>query len=122
MVQELAPNIPNDLFREISQIDGMFEEASGIVSVLQGRGETGVRSAGHASQLARLGASRAKKRALIVEDALEKVATMYLRLMQQYDDTVYLDDNGNKFIAKQFTGDFIVKVDAHSNELIAVIV
>ncbi len=114
-VQELAPNIPNDLFREISEIDAMFAEASGIVSVLQGRGETGVRSAGHASQLARLGASRAKKRALIVEDALEKVATLYLRMMQQYDDTVYLDDDGNKFIAKQFTSDFVVKVDAHSN-------
>jgi hypothetical protein len=50
----------------------MFEEASGIVNVLQGKGETGVRSSGHASQLARLGSSRARKRALVVEDALEK--------------------------------------------------
>ena len=114
-VEQLAPSIPNDLFREIAQIDQMFEEASGIVNVLQGRGESGVRSAGHASQLARLGSSRAKKRALIIEDALEKMATLYLKAMQTYSDRIYTDDTGNKFIADQFTKDFVVKVDAHSN-------
>ena len=69
-IEELAPKMPEDLFKEIAEIDAMFAEASGISSVLQGRGETGVRSAGHASQLARLGSSRAKKRALIIEDSL----------------------------------------------------
>ena len=114
-VERLPPNIPDDLFREIREIDQMFEEASGIGNVLQGRGEAGVRSAGHASQLARLGSSRAKKRALIVEDSLEKVATLYLKLMQQYDDTHFQDIEGRKFIAEQFTKDYVVKVDAHSN-------
>ena len=114
-VEEFAPNIPNDIFREIAEIDAMFAEASGITSVLSGRGETGVRSQGHASQLARLGSSRAKRRALIVEDSLEKIATLYLKMMQVYDDTVYTDTDGNKFIAAQFTNDFVVKVDAHSN-------
>jgi hypothetical protein len=36
-------------------------------------------------------------------------------MMMVYDDTVYEDDDGNKFIASQFTDDFTVKVDAHSN-------
>ena len=40
---------------------------------------------------------------------------MYLKMMMVYDDTVYVDEDGNKFIAKQFTEDFNVKVDAHSN-------
>ena len=114
-VEQFMPDIPNDIFREIAEIDAMFSEASGIVSVLQGRGESGVRSAGHASQLARLGSSRAKKRALVVESALEKLATLYLKMMMVYDDTVYTDDGGEKFIAAQFTDDFTVKVDAHSN-------
>lgn len=114
-VEKLAPQIPPDLFKEIGEIDLMFEEASGIVSVLQGRGESGVRSSGHASQLARLGSSRAKKRALVIEDSLEKLATLYLKWMQQYDPTHYTDANGKKFIAEQFTKDFVVKVDAHSN-------
>ena len=114
-VEELAPKMPEDLFKEIAEIDAMFAEASGISSVLQGRGETGVRSAGHASQLARLGSSRAKKRALIIEDSLEKLATLYLKLMQAYDDTKLKDENGMAFIAEQFTNDYVVKVDAHSN-------
>jgi hypothetical protein len=114
-VDRLAPNIPQDLYESLRQIDLMFEEASGIGNVLQGRGEQGVRSAGHASQLARLGSSRAKKKALIVEDSLEKLATLYLKLMQAYDTTYFKDSEGMKFIAEQFTKDYVVKVDAHSN-------
>jgi hypothetical protein len=114
-VEKLAPEIPPDLFREIDQIDKMFEEASGIVNVLQGKGESGVRSSGHASQLARMGSSRAKKRALVVEDSLEKLATLYLRAMQVYDPTHFTDMDGRRFIAEQFTKDYVVKVDAHSN-------
>lgn len=114
-VDRLPPNIPNDLYESVREIDLMFAEVSGISNVLSGRGETGVRSSGHASQLARLGSSRAKKRALVTEDALEKVATLYLKLMQAYDNKHFLDDDGNKFIAAQFTNDFVVKVDAHSN-------
>ena len=111
----LAPTIPQDLYAQLDQIDRMFEEASGISNVLSGKGESGVRSAGHASQLARLGSSRAKKRALVIEDALEKMATLYLKLMQAYDNTHFKDENGTPFIAEQFTKNFIVKVDAHSN-------
>jgi hypothetical protein len=114
-VDRLAPNMPPDLFEVIHEIDAMFSEVSGISNVLSGRGESGVRSQGHASQLARLGSSRAKKRALIVEDSLEKVATLYLKLMQVYDPTHFTDTEGMPFIAEQFTKDFVVKVDAHSN-------
>ena len=114
-VEKLAPTIPQDLYAQLKEIDSMMEEASGISSVLQGRGEQGVRSAGHASQLARLGSSRAKKRALVVEDALEKMATLYLKIMQQYDPTHLRDADGVKFIPEQFTRDYVVKVDAHSN-------
>ena len=114
-IESFAPTIPQDLYAQLHEIDAMFSEASGISSVLSGRGEQGVRSAGHASQLARLGSSRAKKRAVNVEDALEKMATLYLKVMQTYDDTVLKDDHGVKYIPEQFTRDYMVKVDAHSN-------
>jgi hypothetical protein len=114
-VEKMAPTIPPDLFKEIDKIDAMFEEVSGIGNVLQGKGESGVRSSGHASQLARLGSSRAKKRALVIEDSLEKLATLYLKCMQVYDPTHFTDMEGRKFIAEQFTKDYTVKVDAHSN-------
>jgi len=114
-VEKLAPTIPPDLFKELGQIDQMFEEVSGIGNVLQGKGEAGVRSSGHASQLARMGSSRAKKRALVIEDSLEKLATLYLKCMQSYDNTHFKDVEGLPFISEQFTKDFVVKVDAHSN-------
>jgi hypothetical protein len=114
-VDRLAPNMPTDLFEVLREIDAMFSEVSGISNVLSGRGESGVRSQGHASQLARLGSSRAKKRALVVEDSLEKMATLYLKLMQAYDPTHFVDTEGKEFIAEQFTKDYVVKVDAHSN-------
>lgn len=114
-VERLAPNIPNDLFEVIREVDAMFAEASGITPVLAGRGESGVRSKSHAESLSRLGSSRAKKRALIIEDALEKVATLYLKAIQKYQPVRLKDDDGNEFIPEQFTDDYIVKVDAHSN-------
>jgi hypothetical protein len=114
-VDRLAPQMPPELFEVIHEVDAMFGEASGIGNILEGKGEAGVRSAGHASQLARLGSSRAKKRALIIEDSLEKLATLYLKVMQAYDPTHLKDEFGNAFIAEQFTKDYTVKVDAHSN-------
>jgi hypothetical protein len=113
--ERLAPQIPQDLYAQFKEIDAMFEEASGISSILSGRGEQGVRSAGHASQLARTGSSRAKKRAMVVEDSLEKMATLYAKLLQAYDPTVLKDIEGQKFLPAQFTKDYVVKVDAHSN-------
>jgi len=114
-LETVSPTIPDDLFKEIRDIDAMFEEVSGITNVMQGRGESGVRSQGHAANLARLGSSRAKKRALIIEDQLEKISTLYLQLMQAYDPETLRGDDGIEFIAEQFTNNFIVKVDAHSN-------
>jgi hypothetical protein len=114
-VERLAPNIPNDLFEVIREVDAMFAEASGITPVLAGRGESGVRSKSHAESLSRLGSSRAKKRALIIEDSLEKMATLFLKCIQKYQPIKLKDDDGAPFLPAQFTNDFIVKVDAHSN-------
>jgi hypothetical protein len=83
--------------------------------VISGKGEAGVRSAGHAASLARLGASRAKKRALIVEDQLEKVADLFMRLKMAYDSKKLRTDDGLLFLPSQFTEDFMMKVDGHSN-------
>lgn len=111
----LAPDMPEDLWREIKEIDAMFDEAAGISPVMMGHGDTGVRSAGHAAQLARLGAARTKKRALVVEDVLERVATTYLQMLQKYSKRRLVDTEGTEFIPSQFTQEFMVKVDAHSN-------
>jgi len=113
--------VPDDLFAEITYLDSQFDEIDGTTPVMSGKGEQGVRSEGHASQLLRAGSSRAKRRALVVEDSLEEVATLYMRILQKYSDAEYRGEPeepgipGAIFIPKQFTENFVVKVDAHSN-------
>jgi hypothetical protein len=125
-VESFAPKIPEDLFADVKYIESMFEDTSGINNVMSGKGEAGVRSSGHASQLARLGSSRVKKRAMIIEDSLEQLATMYLKLKRKYDPRRYKevpaadDTKAQQFTASQFTDDFMVKVDGHSNSPIFV--
>lgn len=120
-VERLDPKIPDDLFKELDRIEAAIDARIGLTNVTQGKGEAGVRSTGHANQLARLGSSRVKKRALTVEDSLEKVATMYLQMMQKYDgEHSYRDTDNHEFVANTFTKDYVVKVDAHSNSPIFV--
>jgi hypothetical protein len=121
-VDSMAPAIPQDLWGDLDRISQMFEDTSGINNVMQGKGESGVRSSGQTSQLARLGSARVKKRAMVVEDSLEKLSTMYLKIKKKYDTRRYKEDgpNGVEFVANQFTDDFVVKVDGHSNSPIFV--
>jgi hypothetical protein len=119
-IQDFKPDMPSDLFQRVKQIDDEFLEASGISNIMQGRGESGVRSKGQTSELARLGSARIKKRAMIIEDALEKHASLMLQCTMIYDGDSIKDDTGQPFIADQFTEDYSVKVDAHSNSPIFV--
>lgn len=119
-LQRHPPELPADLFTVLREIDQAFSDHSGLPNTVQGKGEIGVRSGKQTSELARLGSARIKKRALVIEDSLEKMSTLYLKLMKKYDDTHYQDESGASFVAEQFTGDFTVKVDAHSNSPIFV--
>lgn len=112
---EAKPDIPQDLFSEVDRIYAMFSETSGLSSVLQGRGESGVRSLGHASELARLGAARAKARAIRIEDALDALAEVYLKLLAQHCPDHLKDTEGRDFILRQMSKNAIVRVDAHSS-------
>ena len=114
-VEKFKPEIPQAIFEVVHEIDASFAEQSGLQNIFMGKGESGVRSGRQTSELARLGSARIKKRALVIEDALEELATQYLKLMRKYDTTKYIDEDGVPFTADQFTDEFVVKVDAHSN-------
>jgi hypothetical protein len=114
-IQEHKPQIPPDAWNDIREIDSMFDEVMGLSNVLKGKGEAGVRSKGQTDRLAQLGSSRTKKRALIVEDSLERLATLYMKLDQRHNADPLHTEKGDKFIANQFTDNAVVKVDAHSS-------
>lgn len=120
--------VPTDLYERLARIDEMFEEMSGLPPIAQGKNPPGVRAGGHAMDLAKLGTARIRKRAMIIEDSLEQLATVYLRLLRKYDPgqlEAPVEGSGEKgaveqFIAKQLPDSFLVKVDAHSNSPIFV--
>jgi len=117
-------DIPETLYKRLDRIDAMFEDMSGLPAITQGKNAPGVRSGGHASELAKLGATRAKKRALVVEGSLDTTATTYLKMLKRYDATRLSaklkgpkDDKEKieKFIADQLPDDLQMKVDGHSS-------
>jgi hypothetical protein len=114
-ITEFKPQIPQQLFSVIEYIDHMFDEAVAQSNLARGQGDTGVRSEGQTASLLRVGSSRPKQRALVVEDALERIGNLYVRLDRLHDDEKLKDDNEKPFLSAQFTDDFMVKVDAHSN-------
>lgn len=113
-VELLAPSLPNDLWQEILMIQNMFNDVSGLSDVLQGKGESGVRSKAQTDTLAKLGSARIKSRAQTVEGNLEEIGSLLVKLMRKKDDHKYRMKDGTPFIASQFTEDFTVHVDAHS--------
>lgn len=113
-VKLFAPEIPDHLMGAIDMIDGGFAEALALHNILMGKGEAGVRGRGHAQELARLASARVKRKALSIEDSLEKVATLMLKILR-LNDTTKLPDGDNVFLMDDFESDCSVKVDAHSN-------
>lgn len=113
-VEFLAPQLPNDLWQEIFMIQNMFNDVSGLSDVLQGKGESGVRSKAQTDTLAKLGSARIKSRAQTVEKSLEEIGNLVVKMMRQKDDHKYRVKDGQPFTAAQFTDDYQVHVDAHS--------
>lgn len=138
-IEEHAPKMPENIFTELHEIDQMYADLAGIMGVLKGQGEPGVRSKGQADLLARLGSARPKARAVIVEEAAGALAgNMLLNIQENSKQRFTIEkpaqtgfigkwwravtgDNAPiTFIAEQFTKDYEVKVDSHSSSPIFV--
>jgi hypothetical protein len=120
--EKMSPDFPPQIFTEIHELFAMFDDQAGIHNVLQGKGESGVRSKGQADLLARLSSARPKSRAIVIEEAAEDLATLKLRNIQENSRQRFVakglkgveGSRDTVFIPEQFTRDFEVKVDAHS--------
>lgn len=106
---------PQDPFALIHEIDAMFADQGGIPEILQGASAAGARSGQQVSAQANIAVGRIRAQALIVEDALETLATRMFHLMQRRDPTLYRGDNGKPFLLSQLPGDATIKVSAHSS-------
>lgn len=116
-VENLAPNLPTNLFEEVYAIQGFYNDISGLSDILQGRGESGVRSKAQTDTLAKLGSARIKQRAQAVERSLEDMGALMVKMMRKKDPHRYFAEPEKQkapFTAAQFTEDHQVHIDAHS--------
>jgi hypothetical protein len=82
-VDRLQPQMPEDLFREFTEIGQIFLEASGLTETVVGKGSQGVRGAQHAKNLAMTGSGRIRKIAVGLEPSLVKLADLGIKLLQR---------------------------------------
>jgi len=115
-VELMIPEVPPELIRSLQILEEEFADTLAMPNILMGKGESGVRGRGHAQELARLASARIKRKSLHIENSLERVATLMLRILRLNDPTKLPDPSNNgAFVLDQFISECTVKVDAHSN-------
>ena len=108
--------IPNTI-QEIEAYSQFMNDLGGITDIMQGKGSAGVRAEGHASLLSRISSSRPKNKALIIEDSVNKIATLLAKVIRRNDKAhyeIYVNNQSEKFVISEFTPDFTVCVNNHS--------
>jgi hypothetical protein len=113
--ETFVPNIPEHIYASLARYQDYMDTVSGLSNVVQGRGESGVRSAGHAGKLLTVGTARPKKRAMIIEDSLDQSATLFGKCLYVGTTEELYDENDVPFIPAEMSPNFTVGVDAHSN-------
>src|SRR5512135_185336 len=99
----------------LQKISDMFNEMAGIGgNIMRAEGDEGVRSMQHAQVLARMGSSRLKQTALLLERPAEQLATLEMKMQMDHDKRKYMDENGKEFLLSQASDDFTIKVSGHS--------
>lgn len=111
----LRPPMPDNPFELIDRLDAMFDESAQLPPILKGQNEQGVRAGSQLADLASIASGAVRNKALIVEDALEVLATRIFHLMQRDDPTAYETDDGQPFMLAQLPHGTTVKVSAHSS-------
>jgi len=114
-VQELTPNVPSDALEEISALDAMFQQESGISGALFGANPPNIRSHSHAAASAMLASARPKRRAMRVEGCLNDLMALVADILRQEDDTDYKGDGGEAIRFGELPKSVRFKVDGHSS-------
>jgi hypothetical protein len=121
-IKELYPEMPQDIFADYMQIGMLFLEASGLTEVLAGRDAGGgVRSKGHAKDLAKTGGGRVRKAATRLEAPLVSMGSLALAMLQKNSTEVIVPDPmptggpGAPFLYWNLAEDFSLRIDGHSH-------
>jgi hypothetical protein len=114
-MEALRPPMPDQPFELIDRVDGMFDEAIQMPPILKGQNEQGVRAGNQLADLASIASGPVRNKALVVEDAVEVLATRIFHLMQRDDPTAYTTEDGDQFLLAQLPRGTTIKVSAHTS-------
>jgi hypothetical protein len=110
----LMPQISGEALGFAAQIDKAFADASGLPPTTEGEAPPSGRGLPQFMALAGIGASRVRKMAVKLEDALSRIATLGFQVMQRVDTTDYPLKDGGTFLLSQLPTGTSLSVIAHS--------
>lgn len=113
-VENMAPEIPPELFKAIDSTVQYFDDVAGFTPVMMGQGEPGVRAGVHAQTLARNSSPRMRDRALLTERQCVAAGDFCLKLLQEKRAEVFDTATGGKFLLDQLPDRARVTVDSHT--------
>lgn len=115
-IQDLTPPMPDDTYIDFAKLEDMMAKLFHLSDLLQGKGESGVRSKSHASMISRMGSGPIRDDALRLEQAIAQVGWHLLRNMQKTDMRKHVldDEHSTEMLLADFDVDYTVRVDAHS--------
>ena len=117
-VEDLTPQVPQQLIPLIAEILMLTDRASGFPPIMSGQGEPGVRAGVHAETLVKTGSPRMRDRSLLVERLCATAAQTTLAVLQAKDAKAYwtnFNDETTDFLLEQLPGDLRMAVDSHSS-------
>lgn len=114
-VDELKPQMPEDLFREFNEIGGLMMEASGLTEVVSGKSSGGARGGQQQKQMQITGGGQIKKVALGLESPLTRLGDLVMKLKMKNDDSQIKMPDNTEFVAAQVGEEFTMKVAGHSH-------
>lgn len=112
--QELQSPELGPLYEALDAELSLVHQFVGLVSVLRGQGESGVRAQGHAETLVRMASPRLIDPATEVESSLADVASLAFHLMQIGDGRKYASSESGEFTLSMLPRGWHMTVDSHS--------
>lgn len=86
-MQDLAKEVPTDIWKSFHELNGMFDIIGGFPPIMRGEGEGSVRSQGQSDVLLRMGSGRHLDAALKIERAIERTGSIIYDILRAKDNT-----------------------------------
>jgi hypothetical protein len=121
-IKDLTPQMPPMSLEMINLASTAIDEIGGFDNVMNGQGQTGVRSADHGELLKQMASPMIRDRALLLERQCAQAADLRLSIREAKDDHRYWTDGENEktieatgFNLTDLPEDRRVTVDSHSS-------